>query len=88
MESLSVADSDPTDGGYLSSREVLGPAVGAESQSSKQENTSFTSSGEAELTTAVGYSPHHQQLSTAQDYKILQKNLTAAKELLKDLGKY
>ena len=76
-----------TDSGYLSSREVLGPAVGAESsQSSKQENTSFSSTGEAELRTTVGYSPHHQQLSTARDYKILQKNLAVAKQLLKDLS--
>ena len=77
-----------TDSGYLSSREVLGPAVGAESsQSSKQENnTSFSSTGEAELTTTAGYSPHHQQLSTARDYKILQKNLAVAKQLLKDLS--
>jgi len=80
-----TTDSEPSHSGYLS-REVLGPAVGAESQSSKQDNTSFTSTGEAEPTTTIGFSPHHQQLSTARDHKILQKNLTAAKELLKDLS--
>lgn len=81
---MSVVDSEPSDSGFLSSREVLGPAVGAESQSSK-ENTSFTSTGDAELRNKVGYSPHHQQLSTARDHKILKKNLSVAKQLLKDL---
>lgn len=85
---MSVTDTQPAGGNHLLSRDLLGPAVGAESRSSGQEDTSFTSSGEANPTTTVGYSPHHQQLSTARDHKIVQKNLTAAKELLKDLSKY